>query len=184
MSAAPILKGSQAEQAEREQERADRAVQLERRRWWDLEESARRCIAISEHLWDGRLAAAMKVQQELAVTMRDRTAPGVRATGKEYEQDRHVPVPLFTPRDRLQFLKEFAVTLLISARQNGLPVTPEATREAEQTVAAVAHEAGSGVDETLEPEAEGLAQAGESLVQDNAFEGALGGIAVSEAPAS
>src|SRR2546421_10989831 len=110
----------------REKER----VQHERLRWWELEEAARRCIAISEHLWDERLAAAIAAQRQLAETLRDRTSQGTRADGvTKYEIDRGVPTPVFTPRDRLQFLKEFATTLLISARQQQLPVTPEAMRE-------------------------------------------------------
>src|SRR2546430_6961503 len=121
----------------REAARLNERIQHERLRWWELEEAARRCIAVSEHLWDKRLAAAISAQRQLAETMRDRTSHGTRADGvTKYEIDRGVPVPVFTPRDRLQFVKEFATTLLISARQQQLPVTPEASREAEPNEAA------------------------------------------------
>ena len=154
MNQPPSEKPNGARDIGREKER----IQHERLRWWELEEAARRCIAISEHLWDERLTAAVSAQRQLAETMRDRTSHGTRADGvTKYEIDRGVPVPLFTPRDRLQFLKEFATTLLISARQQQLPVTPEASREAEPN---------EGAQETaaaLDVEAHQLAEAGESV---------------------
>jgi len=120
-----------AREAARAHEKAARRIAEERRVWWQLEEAARRCIAISEHLWDERLTAAVGAQRHLAETMRDRTSQGTRADGvTKYEIDRGVPVPLFTPRDRLEFLARFATTLLISARQQQLPVTAEAMRNA------------------------------------------------------
>src|SRR5437588_1104872 len=148
----------------REAARVNERVQHERLRWWELEESARRCIAVSEHLWDERLTAAISAQRQLAETMRDRTSHGTRADGvTKYEIDRGVPVPLFTPRDRLQFLKEFATTLLISARQQQLPVTPEASREAQPDEATPADAAGETAPVALDVEAHELAEAGEAV---------------------
>src|SRR5882724_7386713 len=111
-----------------EAEKRDQAVALERRRWWELAESYARCVRIAHDEWEAELDQAEGEQRGLAIEMRDRTAPGVRATGKEYEQDRSIPVPLLTPRDKVQFLKEAAVTLFIEACKKSLPVTPEAKR--------------------------------------------------------
>jgi hypothetical protein len=51
--------------------------------------------------------------------MRDRTYETVGGAIRASE----IHVPVFTPRDRLQFLKEVSVTLLIEASKRGLSVT-------------------------------------------------------------
>ena len=81
------------------------------------------------------------------------------------ERDVSIPVPLFTPRDRLQFLKETAATLLISADRRNLNVRfpkeePDAPQEPEAPEGA-AVEAASGTDEAgMDAEAGELAEQG------------------------
>jgi hypothetical protein len=147
-----------AEDAKRKQ-----LIDVERRRWWELAETYRRCVQIAGETWETDLDIAQLEQRELAIAMRDRTAPGVRATGKTYDADKHIPVPLFTPRDRVQFLKEVATTLLISADRQNLPVTPEAKRAAQAGPDPKPDEAGDDPDDPNgDEEAEELAEAGEA----------------------
>jgi hypothetical protein len=128
----------------------------ERRRWAELREVYLRCIAIAEQAWEDRLDAAQTVQHDLAVEMRDRVRPDGPVT-IPMEWASEIPVPLFTPRDREQFLKEVAATLLISADRRNLGATPEPKAEQE-----TAPEAASGTDEaSMDAEAVGLVEAGE-----------------------
>jgi hypothetical protein len=122
----------------------------ERARWIELRDIYARCIAIAELLWDERLIEAALKQQQLAETMRDRsltvetqtermvdpryavkgqpptmTIPGASTVGRE------IPVPLFTPRDRLEFLGREAAKLLIYAERRNFTVTPSEQKGAE-----------------------------------------------------
>jgi hypothetical protein len=122
----------------------------ERRRWAELREVYHRCVAIAEQVWEDRLDAAQVIQDSLAQGMRDRGSDG-NAGGLG------IPVPLFTPRDREQFLKEVAATLLISADRRNLGATPEPKPETE-----TAPEAAWGTDEgLLDKEAEEVAGQGD-----------------------
>jgi hypothetical protein len=176
------------EAKEAEANRRKEAIEIERRRWWELRESAERCVGIAEAIWTARLDAAQVTQQKLAEEMRDRDTEQspeweeyreailsgdphrIALCGERYKRyliaggtlpargAGGIPVPLFTPRDRLQFLKEFATTLLISADRRNLPVTREAKR-AEQEAPS---EAASGDGETItDAEIETLAEAAE-----------------------
>ena len=113
------------------------ALLRERRAWAELYHIYDRCVAIAETVWDERLDSAQGVQHTLAEQMRERGARRYDDPNGEprVTEGLSIPVPLFTPRDRLQFLKEVAATLLISAdRRNltalykdaiGEPQTPE-----------------------------------------------------------
>jgi hypothetical protein len=102
----------------------------EAKAWAALAKTYEECARLAAHVWDDQLAAAMTAQQTLAETMRDRAGMTV-VTGRDEVENaitsefypRDIPVPLFTPRDRLQFLKEVSVTLLIEASKRGLSVT-------------------------------------------------------------
>lgn len=123
----------------------------ERRRWWELRAVYERCVAIADQVWNERLAVAQIAQEAIAQGMRDRGSEG-NAGGLG------IPVPLFTPRDREQFIKEVATTLLIEANRRGLNATPEPKPQE-----APAIEAASGTDEgLLDQEATELADAGSS----------------------
>lgn len=104
----------------------------ERRRWAELQRTYERCLVIADDVWSERLDAAQQAQQGLAEQMRDRGSRTETVAGKSYEVypalDREIPVPLFTPRDRQQFIKEVATTLLIEANRRGLTVDPGAER--------------------------------------------------------
>lgn len=146
-----VKDGLNAEQA-RLAERLKAKVE-ERRRWAELQRTYERCVVIADDVWSERLDAAQTTQQTLAETMRDRGSRTETVAGKSYEVypalDREIPVPLFTPRDRQQFIKEVATTLLIEANRRNLTVTPEvkdAPPEPPQ-VEATAPEAASGTDE-------------------------------------
>jgi len=142
----------------------------DRRRWWELRAVYERCVAIAEQVWSDRLDAAQMAQQKLAEEMRDRAAVTVientdnAPAGKVWDTptprseifDRGIPVPLFTPRDRQQFVKEVATTLLIEANRRGLNATPEPKEDTPPAV-----EAASGTDEgLLDTEAGDLAEQG------------------------
>lgn len=132
-----------------DQEYAKR-VNYERAQWKQLREVYRRCVAIAEDVWAEKLDQAQAEQILLAEEMRDRaeavetpqtvTADPrymVKGTAEVFTPPatqwipREIPVPLFTPRDRLQFIKECAVALFIEAgrRNRDLPATPEGARE-------------------------------------------------------
>lgn len=142
------------EALEAERTQLIRAKVDERRRWAELARTYARCLDIVEQVWTERLNGAQLTQQVLAEEMRDRHAENPQA--REWSRESSIPVPLFTPRDRQQFLKEATATLLISADRRNLTVTPEVKREAHE-----APEAASAADET-EPDAEaqGLDAAG------------------------
>jgi len=76
-----------------------------------------------------------------------------------------IPVPLFTPRDRAQFVKEVAATLLISADRRNLSVRfpkEKPTDAPTQPEANEGIEAASGTSETdMEQEAEQVAAQGD-----------------------
>lgn len=119
----------------------DEARKLERQRWAELYHIYERCVEISETIWGERLDAAQATQQGIAETMRDRIRE--RTSDIVSGFDGSIPVPLFTPRDRQQFVKEVAATLLISADRRNLTVQfPEEPAPASDGV-----EAASGVDE-------------------------------------
>jgi hypothetical protein len=129
----------------------------ERRRWWELRAVYERCVAIADQVWGERLDAAQMIQQGLAEEMR---APLFKPTdwpeGTPAIIDRSIPVPLFTPRDRQQFIKEVATTLLIETSRRGLNATPEPREE-------TPGEAASGADEAdLDTEAGEVAEQGSS----------------------
>lgn len=129
--------------AEQVEQRKIVAARLEeRRRWAEFQRIYERCVAIADVTWNDRLDAAQFAQESIAQMMRDRT---------EFEGtvERAIPVPLFTPRDREQFIKEVAATLLISADRRGLTAMPEPKdAETKQAPGAeAAPEAASGVAE-------------------------------------
>jgi hypothetical protein len=143
---------------EKEQRQRIAAKVEERRRWAELREVYLRCVAIAEQAWNERLDAAQATQQQLAEQMRDREESRHYTDGKLVAVNPgEIPVPLFTPRDRQQFLKEVAATLLISADRRNLGATPE-PKPVEET----APEAASGTDEgLLDQEAEEVAGQGD-----------------------
>jgi len=147
------------------QQREQHARKNERAQWAQLYRIYERCVEITEKVWSARLDAAQEVQQDLAEEMRDRLRFDNK-DGRVLVHEGVIPVPLFTPRDRLQFLKECAATLLISADRRSLTVLfpkeePDAAPQPpEGEVTAV--EAASGTDEgSLDGEATDLAEAGE-----------------------
>lgn len=145
-----------AEEIEAAQKRRLAAKIEERRRWTELQNVYARCIALAEDAWKEKLSAAQEAQQALAEEMRDRSVTyHTERDGKEVETDHGIPVPLFTPRDRLQFLKEATTALLIEASRRGLTATPEPKHETPE-----AAQADDVVEAGLTAEAESLAQAG------------------------
>ena len=121
----------------------------ERQKWAELRETYRRCILIAEEAWQDRLDKAQAEQRSLSEQMRDRgevvevqpakttaaraqlrvkgdqTSPVEAFSPVLQTVPREIHVGLFTPRDRLQFIKESAVSLLISADRRNLTATPE-----------------------------------------------------------
>ena len=94
-----------------------RKRERERQAWGELYRTYMRCIEIADAIWGDRLQDAQADQAALAETMAD------RLTGTEqWSGDSAIRVPLFTPRDRQQFIKEVAATLLISADRKNLTV--------------------------------------------------------------
>ena len=133
----------------------------ERRRWTEAREVYERSLKVMEQVWGDRLDAAQLTQQQLAEEKRDRkparevfTEQGaLLATVRDPAE---IPVPLFTPRDRVQFLKEATVAFLIFGEKRGLSATPEPKEDAPTAV-----EAASGTDEAdLDAEAGALAEQG------------------------
>ena len=137
------------------------AALRERRAWAELYHSYDRCVVIAESVWDERLNEAQEAQQVVAERMRDRTIdpidrsvfPGT-TTFLSDPREASIHVPLFTPRDRLQFIKEVATTLFIEAGTRNRNLTasykepqPDAkTQQADEAGPVV--EAASGADET------------------------------------
>lgn len=141
---------------------------IERAAWASLWRSYERCVEIAELVWSSRLDGDMKAQQALAIEMRDRelrfrvegsdfTMTDEAATVLASRLDASIPVPLFTPRDRAQFIKEAAATLLISADRKNLSVRfpkekPDAPEE-QEAASQPGVEAASGTSEgEMEPE--------------------------------
>lgn len=103
-----------------------RQVRAEREQWREFQEVYRRCRAIAVGEWTAILEAASAQQQALAEAMRDRMAFGWNVGGVQTGgEQREIPVPLFTPRERWQFIKEVTTALMIDARQRGLTAIPE-----------------------------------------------------------
>lgn len=83
--------------------------------------------------------------------MRDRERPVRYTTGEPIPHlvtDCSIPTPLFTPRDRQQFVKEVAATLLISADRRQLNVRFPKEKPTATPSETTNGEAGSGVDES------------------------------------
>ena len=96
----------------------------ETKSWAALEAMSEQCVQISERIWTKRLMDASAEQQALAETMRDRDwMLSLDDHNIAHEVGKAIPVPLFTPRDRVQLIKEYAVHLGITAAQRGLSVT-------------------------------------------------------------
>ncbi len=132
---------------------------LERAEWLQLWRIYERCVDIAHKVWDTKLEDAQVEQREIAEAMRDRLAWN-EAGGKDR---REIPVPLFTPRDRLQFIKEVAVNLTISAGQRGLSIRfPKEwmPRDAEMKPEAGTEAASGASEETLDTEARQVAAQG------------------------
>jgi len=129
----------------------------ERRRWCEARDTYERSLKVMEQVWGDRLDAAQLTQQKLAEEMRDREESRHYTDGKLVSVlPGEIPVPLFTPRDRVQFLKEATVAFLIFGEKRGLSATPEPK---EDTPTAV--EAASGTDEgLLDVEASEIAEQG------------------------
>jgi hypothetical protein len=131
-----------------EQRRAEQfaaRLKAERLAWWQLRELYERCKAIAEQVWKDDLDHAQQEQEDLAKAMRDRAAqvttaqavspdPRYAVKGQAVEVvtpanvqtvPLEIPVPLFTPRDRVGFIKEATVALLIEANRRNLTTTPE-----------------------------------------------------------
>ena len=109
------------ERLEREERQRRVNAQRERNEWAELQHVYERCVAIAEHLWSEKLEKAAGQQQALAEQMRDRRAELRHQSGTlEGVYPAAIPVPLFTPRDRLQFLKEVSTALLIDAGKRNL----------------------------------------------------------------
>lgn len=135
-----VKDGLNAEQVAR-QKRVEAKVE-ERRRWAELQRTYERCIVIADDVWSERLDAAQVAQQNLTLEMRDRWNDAEELPGE-------ITVPLFTPRDRQQFIKEVATTLLIEANRRNLTVTPEVKDAPSKSPEGegAAPEAASGTDE-------------------------------------
>jgi len=162
-----MASGSPEEMEKRaELERTQRAE--ERAAWANLYHVYTRCVEIAEKVWEGKLAVAKLDQQQLAETMRDRSAQ-IALTVPENALDvvdASIPVPLFTPRDRMQFIKEVGATLLISADKRNLMVRfPKEVSDAETKSEAPQEpgiQAASGPAEgTLDDDARGLTGQGD-----------------------
>lgn len=140
----------------RERERRIAALQ-ERADWVQLYRIYERCVGIAEKIWNEKLETAAAQQQALAEAMRDRyrlVPDGNPEMFAPKRQGVEIPVPLFTPRDRLQFVKEVGATLLISADRRQLTALyrePNGEAQPAQTENAAPQsdtlEAASGTDE-------------------------------------
>lgn len=172
MSAEPNPKYGHPDSAEEKEKRAAaerHMAAVERNEWLQLWRIYERCVDIAHKVWDAKLDAASAQQQTLAEQMRDRAvmriADGPADDATLTEEERAIAVPLFTPRDRLQFIKEVAVNLTISAGQRGLSI--RFPKEWTPKDAETKHEAGNGAEaasgtseEALDTEASQVAAAG------------------------
>ena len=102
-------------------------TKAEKLRWAEYEATYRECLRIAESVWVDRLTVATLEQQKLAESMRDRVAVVIPGTGDvgDTTVDAELHVPLFTPRDRLQFLKEATAALSAGAERRNMWVTVE-----------------------------------------------------------
>lgn len=148
------------EQTARDRVRREKA-ERERKDWAELYHIYERCVGIAEKIWKEKLDTAAAQQQTLAEQMRDRCHVGVVGGFNYAAADGEIPVPLFTPRDRLQFVKEVGATLLISADRRNLTALykdPNGETELAQTKEAPAGEgpveAASRADEMQSDEAQ------------------------------
>lgn len=133
-----------AQQAKEDDARARKANEVahERRKWREARAIYEQTVQLVEAIWAPRLDAAQTTQEALALQMRDR---GATTYLDEHNCKRDVdvfgiPVPLFTPRDRLQFLKEATTAFLIFGEKRGLQALPKDPPVEQQ-------EAGSGTSE-------------------------------------
>ena len=112
----------------------ERTQRAEQHRWNELRARYQRCVEIADAVWGDRLATAQLAQAAMAEAMRDRGLVSVvpippneivkgGPRSETLSESGSIPVPLFTDRDREQFLKEVAATLLIAADKAGLSVT-------------------------------------------------------------
>lgn len=171
------LKYGHPDSEEAKQKAAERLAHekgIERRAWLTLWRTYERCVEISELVWKSKLEEASAQQQTLAEQMRDRTVIGepvkyVAGNGVTqavtHLQDGAIPVPLFTPRDRAQFVKEVAATLLISADRQNLHVyfpkdKPDAETQPEAGNGSGAEAASGTSEEALDTEAGQVATQG------------------------
>jgi hypothetical protein len=154
-----------AGRAEKEARRIAIEKGVERSEWLNLWRTYERCVEIAELVWGSRLKGDAAAQQALAETMRDRKAIFTMDGGECATVGFEIPVPLFTPRDRAQLIKEAAATLLISADRRGLSVRypkerPDAPEET-QAPPEPGIEAASGASEgEMEPETPGFTSSG------------------------
>jgi len=98
------------------------AASVERSEWLQFWRIYERCVDIAHKVWDAKIEDATAQQRELAKSMRDRLHPYIPGPGMGERVDAGIPVPLFTPRDRLQFLKEVSAHLNIEAGHRGLHI--------------------------------------------------------------
>lgn len=82
----------------------------ERLAWWRLREVYERCKLIAEQVWKEDLDAAESAQRSSAASLM-------------------MSVPLGAPLDRVRFLKEATVALLVEAGKRNLTATPEPKEE-------------------------------------------------------
>lgn len=189
--------GLNSDQARQMEQDARRRVDAKRERdeWLQLYRVAERCVVLAHKLWDADLEKAAAQQQTLVEQMRDRRVPAAWSVGGMLpeEKDAAIPAPLFTPRDRLEFLKGFAVTLFIDARKSNLTVLyKEPSGEADAPETSDRTEAGQAAAEAaslvalvpLDPNAD-YGHPPLALVPDPSDEGTAypGGISISETPA-
>lgn len=151
-----VKDGLNAEERDR-QERIKARI-AERARWAEFQRIQERCIAIAEAIWNPRLDIAEAKQRRLAEEMRDRTftsggaitdyGESLRTEGYAGEE-KAIPVPLLTPRDRQQFIKEVAAGYSIDARYRNLGALPELKDAPSKSPEGegAAPEAASGTDE-------------------------------------
>lgn len=148
-----------AQKAKEDDARARRATEIahERRKWREARAIYEQTLQLVEQIWGDRLNAAQLKQQNLAEEMRDREAvtvientdshttdaswPGQAPRSEIF--DRGIPVPLFTPRDRVQFLKEATTAFLIFGEKRGLQALPkDAPAEQPEAASGAGEEAG------------------------------------------
>ena len=96
----------------------------ERAKFRSLRETYVACKLLAEQVWGEELDKAAKEQQELAERMRDRGGLVTEGEDETWLQSaREIHVPLFTPRDRLQFIKEATVAIKMAAEKMGVVLT-------------------------------------------------------------